>query len=84
MKELSSTNDLEESESTGLINTHLKLKPYKIFSKSGNNKIGEKRAIKAHQSDGFSNVPPQPFVIVIMLKIPVWHKSFTSRSAPDK
>jgi len=58
MKELSSINDLEESEFTGLINTHLKLKPYKTFSKSGKNKINEKGKINAHQSGGFSNVFP--------------------------
>ena len=83
MKELSSINDLEESESTGLMNTHLKLKPYKIFSKSGNNKINEKRK-KAHQSGGFPNVFPYPFVIVTRSRMPMWHRLFASMSASGK
>ena len=65
MKELSSINDLEESEPTGLTSIHLKLKPYRIFSKSGSNNTNRKKGkIKAHQSGGFPNVFPYQFVIV--------------------
>ena len=35
------------------MNTHLKLKSYKIFSKSGNDRTDKKGKTKAHQSGGF-------------------------------
>jgi len=50
MKESSSTNNSVESEFTGLTNTPLKLKPYKIFSKSGNDRTLKNRKTKAHKN----------------------------------
>jgi len=55
MKESSSTNDSVESEFTGLTNTPLKLKPYKIFSKSGNDRTLEKQKDKGSQKPKGAN-----------------------------
>ena len=55
MKESSSTNDSVESEFTGLTNTPLKLKPYKIFSKSGNDRTLKKGRDKGSQKPKSAN-----------------------------